>query len=102
MARLRFGHTELNAHLFRIGKAQSPICVCGLREEDNEHFLLNCHLYDSQRHFMMLKLDFILPLGTDVTLNLLLGGPDFKGDVETYANVAKEVAYYVRSTKRWK
>ena len=51
---------------------------------------------------MMLKLDFILPLGTDVTLNLLLGGPDFKGDVETYANVANEVAYYVRSTKRWK
>ena len=51
---------------------------------------------------MMLKLDFILPLGTDVTLNLLLGGPDFKGDVETYANVAKEVAFYVRSTKRWK
>ena len=76
--------------------------MCGFQEEDNEPFLLNCHLYDSQRHFMMFKLNLILPLGIDLPLKLFLGGPDLKGGVETYANVAKEVAFYVRSIKRWK
>ena len=49
---------------------------------------------------MMLKLGIILPFGCDVALNLLLGGPGFRCDVETDVNVAKEVDFYVRSTQQ--
>ena len=100
MARFRFGHTDLNAHLFRTGRVGSPICECGQDEEDNYHFLLTCRLYDSQRQAMIHNLENLMPFGTEISLNLLLGGPDFKETDKLYEAVAKEVGVFNWSSIR--
>ena len=100
LARFRFGHSELNAHLFRIGRAESPMCACGRNEEDNYHFFMECGLYESPRYTLMRKISNMLPLNTHITLNLLLGGPDFKHTDDLYARVAKELVIFVEKTQR--
>ena len=47
--RLKFSH--LKEHKFRHGFVDTinPMCACGADVESTEHFLLNCHVYSSQR-----------------------------------------------------
>ena len=99
LARFRFGHSCLRAHMFRIGRSNSSICVCGRGEEDNDHFLLHCRLYDSQRYPMLHSLEGLLP-DTNLSANVLLGGPEFKGTDDTYERVAKVVIIFLKRTQR--
>lgn len=100
LARFRFGHSELNAHLFRVGRTESPICECGRGEEDNYHFFMDCAMYESPRHTLLLKVSNMLPINTHISLNLLLGGPDFKHTNDVYERVAKELVVFVEKTQR--
>ena len=43
------GHSPLNYHLRRIGKARSPLCSCKLAEESTLHFIFDCPNHDAQR-----------------------------------------------------
>ena len=42
----------------------------------------------------------MLPLNTHISLNLLLGGPDFKLADDLNERVAKELVIFVEKTKR--
>lgn len=58
LVQLRTGHSALNQHLFRIHCSESPCCsYCGnLVPETVKHFLLECPLFDHQRHYLARKL----------------------------------------------
>ena len=48
LTRLRIELSPLNEHRFRHNfDCLSPICACGCAIEDNQHFLLHCHLLRS-------------------------------------------------------
>ena len=101
LSRLRLGHSDLNAHQFRIGRIDSPICECGQAVEDNEHYLLECKRFTSQRQAMLFKINQVLPPETRMSVNLILGGPDFKGTEAAYKIIAKEVIMLVRRSLRY-
>jgi hypothetical protein len=42
------GHGHFNKQLFSLGLSETPSCVCG-EEEDWEHLLRDCPLYDKER-----------------------------------------------------
>lgn len=49
LTQLRTGHAPLNAHLHRIGRAESPLCArCGVLETP-AHFLIVCRRFAEQR-----------------------------------------------------
>ena len=44
----------MKAHSFNIGFSESPHCDnCGAREENNQHILLDCPKFCSQRKFLL-------------------------------------------------
>jgi len=57
LVQLRTRHIPLNKHLFKIGKADSPICtICHSSDETVHHFLLQCPAYMTQRKHLEGKL----------------------------------------------
>ena len=48
LTRLRLQLSHLNEHTFRHGFI-SPMCSCNTEIKSNEHFLLRCPFYSSQR-----------------------------------------------------
>ena len=83
LTKLRVKFSDLNEHKFRHNfDCLSPICDCGKANEDNEHFLLHCPLYDIiwQDLFGQLEniLDFnVSDMNSKSLCNLLLfGKPD--------------------------
>ena len=61
LTRLRLQLSNLNEHKFRHGFEDkiSPMCSCNAEIESNEHFLLRCHFYSSQRLELYDKLNKI-------------------------------------------
>jgi ribonuclease HI len=50
---LRSGHVPLARHLYRLGKAESPICpCCNMHDESVDHFLFFCPAHAAARHAM--------------------------------------------------
>ncbi|KAJ7107435.1 hypothetical protein C8R44DRAFT_541926, partial [Mycena epipterygia] len=50
LLQLRTGHIPLAKHLFRINKADSPICpCCGQANETVAHYLLHCSAHADAR-----------------------------------------------------
>ena len=47
--RLRKGHNQLNAHMFKKMKLAPPICNCGLEDQTAEHKLQRCPLLRTAR-----------------------------------------------------
>ena len=58
---LRLQLSHLNKHKFRHGFEDtiSPMCSCNTEIENNEHFLLRCHFYSSQKLELFNKLNKI-------------------------------------------
>ena len=50
---LRIGRSQLNQHLFTIGRSNTPGCLCGCPTESVEHFLLDCFLYRIEREELL-------------------------------------------------
>ena len=101
LARLRFGHVGLNAHLFRFRTTDTSCCACREADETVSHYLLDCPLYDEPRHKMMQSVSYVLPVGIDPTENILLGGPDFQWGPKKYQAVSEAVCEYVEQTSRF-
>jgi ribonuclease HI len=92
MARLRIGHTGLNAYLYRFGLHWSPLCDCGLRETV-EHYLLDCPLTDNHRRELVTSLATI-----NVQLNIknILGGGNF--NLRTQKKIVIHMGKYFTDT----
>ena len=46
LTRLRLHFSDLNEHCFRHAfDCITPVCICGLANEDTEHFFLHCRKY---------------------------------------------------------
>ena len=66
LTKLRIEFSPLNAHRFRHNfDCLNPICACGQAIEDNEHFLLHCHLFNPMRRDLFGQLDDIQGLNTN-------------------------------------
>ena len=82
LTRIRVGFRPLNEHGFRHDfDCLSPLCVCGIGKEDNEHFVLHCPLFDNARRDLFGQLGDIPPLDLSVLdnealTNLLLFGDE--------------------------
>ena len=46
---LRIGRSQINQHLFAIGRSNTQACLCGCPIESVQHFLLDCFLYSNER-----------------------------------------------------
>jgi hypothetical protein len=62
LMQIRSGHIPLNFHLFKIGKADSPLCsACQVGPDEDppretvNHFLFECEAYDAQRQRLARK-----------------------------------------------
>lgn len=49
ISQLVTGHSALNHHLYKIGRATSPRCACGEDEETMLHFLFQCPRFSLER-----------------------------------------------------
>ena len=80
LTRLRLQLSCLNEHKSRHGFEDtiSPMCSCNTEIESNEHFLLRCHFYSSQRLELFNKLNKInssfFKLSAKDQVNILLYG----------------------------
>ena len=80
LTRLRLQLSCLNEHKSRHGFEDtiSPMCSCNTEIESNEHFLLRCHFYSSQRLELFDKLNKInssfFKLSAKDQVNILLYG----------------------------
>ncbi|KOC62912.1 hypothetical protein WH47_03103, partial [Habropoda laboriosa] len=54
--RLHSSHYQLVASLFRVSLVADPGCQCGCLEQDLNHVIWQCPLYDSGRAGMMHRL----------------------------------------------
>ena len=50
--RLRTGHGSFRAHLFKLGKASSTMCTCGIEEQTIAHILQDCPVFLSSRGYV--------------------------------------------------
>ena len=81
LTRLRLHFCALNEHRFRHAfDCITPVCICGLANENNEHFFLHCPLYHGLRVDLFDQISDIP--GIDLTYfdesslcNLLYGNP---------------------------
>ena len=46
---LRIGRSQLNEHLFAIGRSGTQGCLCNFPNESVEHIMLDCFLYNTER-----------------------------------------------------
>ena len=105
LTKLRVKFSDLNEHKFRHNfDCLSPICDCGKANEDNEHFLLHCPLYDIIRQDLFGQLENILDfnvsdMNSKSLCNLLLfGKPDL--DVSVNKLIIEETLRFIENTKR--
>ena len=88
-ARLRIGHSTLNAHLFQIQHhgTSSPSCECGHPREDTNHYILGSPLYKNHRTKLFNAIKLVIPnfenLSTTRKMNLLLFGESLNKHQET-------------------
>ena len=47
--RLRTGHCRLNAHMYKLKLATSPLCPCGTEKQTPEHVLQTCPIFSNLR-----------------------------------------------------
>ncbi|KNZ80706.1 hypothetical protein J132_04795 [Termitomyces sp. J132] len=90
LMQFRMGHLPLNLHLFRIRRAESPVCPhCrGLMVELVRHFILKCPQYCYERHIHL-----VWPLKRRAeSLTYLFSTP----------NAIKHLLRYTEATKRFK
>ena len=60
--KLRLQSSDLNEHRYKLGKTDSPKCLCGASREDTNHFLLSCPMFSAERNDMFRQLSAALNL----------------------------------------
>ena len=100
--RLRLKSSQLNAHRYAQGKAESPSCSCGYPKEDTQHFLTLCPIYNSARATLLQKLSSVPNLAFSnlsraQKMKVMITGPD--GDYPTKKIVANAVQSFLLETQ---
>ena len=97
--------SDLNEHKFwHSFGCLSPMCECGMANEDNEHFLLHCPLRDNMRQDLVGHLENTLEFNVSdmdsISLSdlLLFGKPDL--DVSVKKMIIEETLRFIENTKR--
>ena len=94
MARLRIGHTKLNANLHRFHQADNPNCQTCQVEETPKHVLEACRTYEYERlilHQTLYRLGVRRP-----NMKTLLGGGTY--DVATQEKIRTAVEVFLMSS----
>ena len=98
LARLRFGHSALNASTSRFFPGVDELCKCAKEAETASHFLLRCNLYNEARKQM---LDFVKSVcNARITEEVLLGCNTIRLSEERWGVIVHAVARFVRATRR--
>ena len=103
--RLRLGLTKLNAHQFQFQQQQipSPACTCGYLEENTEHYILFCPLYDINRSHLFSAIKTIVPnfdsLPAKTKIDVILFGKTVNGNEGI--TIAQYLQTYIQSTRRF-
>ena len=107
LTRLRLQLSNLNEHKFRHGFEDkiSPMCSCNAEIESNEHFLLRCHFYSSQRLELFDKLNKInssfFKLSAKDQVNILLYGYSSKKPISLNEDIIKLVINFLIESGRF-
>ena len=106
LTRLRVEFSDLRSHKFRHNfNCSGPSCLCLTGIEDNEHFLLHCPRFATQRVNLLdlvsgLSNIDIMRLSSKELSNLLLHGhPNFT--LVTNRAIVKSTIKFVKSTRRF-
>ncbi len=87
----------MNAHLYSNHVSESPVCSCGYRREDAEHYLLRCQKYITQRR-RLLNIPLFDEIDVD-THKLLYGSEEL--DEDGNKTLFKAVQTYIKTTQRF-
>ena len=105
LTKLRVKFSDLNEHKFRHSfDCLTPMCECGMANEDNEHFLLHCPLHENIRQDLFGHLENILEFNISDMDSILLcdlllfGKPDL--DVSVNKMIIEETIRFIENTKR--
>ena len=84
---LRVGRSQLNVHLFEIGLASTPGCLCGHKQESISHFLIDCFLYHNERELLLLNILSLVKanLSQAYLCNTMLFGDKFSHLVNNFS-----------------
>ena len=105
LSKLCLNFSGLNEHRFRHNfDCLDPVCLCGIANEDSEHFLLHCPLFEEARRDLLVSLSDVSGLdiaGLDplsLTHLMLFGHPD----LTLIANrmIMEATINYIKATKR--
>ena len=103
---MRLSFSVLNEQIFRHNfKCLSPVCVCGIANEDNEHFLLHCPIFEETRRDLLGSLSDttgfdLAELDTQSLRHLLLFG---NPGLTLIANrlIMEATINFIKATKRF-
>ena len=89
LARLRIGHSRLNAHLHRFGLTDDPNCSFCLTPATTKHLLEECLKYNTQRNSLYHSLHKLGILNPNT--RILLGGGDYDAQIQNDIRQAVEL-----------
>ena len=97
--KLRNSCSGLYSDLIRVGLVNSPKCTCSSPLENSHHFLLDCPLYNNQRHvlFQSIYQNFMM---IRIHLPLLLKGSSNLTEIEN-TNLFLMIQNYLKDTNRF-
>ena len=105
LTKLRVRFSLLNEHKFRHNfDSLTPLCACGIENEDNEHFLLHCPQFHLMRQNLFGQLyhipGLILNLDDKPLCELLLFG-DTQLNVASNRKILEATISFIKDTKRF-
>ena len=106
LTRMRVEFSDLHSHKFRHNfNCSSPSCLCLTGIEDNEHFLLQCPRFATQRGDLLdlvsglSNIDIMRLSSKELSSLLLYGHPNFT--LVTNRAIVESTIKFVKSTRRF-
>ena len=98
VARLRIGHSELNANMYRFNQAENPNCNRCQVPETVEHFLMSCRRFTRERQnlFTALRIKGI----HNISMTTILGGDQLTPSQQAW--IASALELFLRQSGRMK
>ena len=98
-AQMRLKCSNLNSDLYNMHVLDNPNCVCMFRNEDAQHYFLNCPLYTTERIQLLNVITQFPEINEINTQILLFGSENLTYDQNTV--IFNAVHAYIENTKRF-